>query len=294
MNNIKTNSFKAWMLAARPKTLAGAAVPVLIGCGLAYSENVFQLIPSIICFLFAFVMQIDANFINDYFDFKKGDDREDRLGPERACAQGWITLQAMKKGITITSILACSIGSCILFYADSIMIIVGLLCVLFAFLYTTRLGHLGLGDILVLIFFGLVPVCGTFYVMAHSLTWEVIIASLACGLVIDTLLMVNNYRDREQDKKSNKRTIVVRYGEKAGQQLYLLLGITGTGLCLFFIPKGHIWAAFLPQLYLIFHLSTWKEMAHICQGKKLNIILGKTSRNMLLFGILLTLGFILK
>ena len=292
MAEVKTNSFRAWILAARPKTLAGAAVPVMIGCGLAYSAGVFQIIPAVICFLFAFTMQIDANFINDYFDFKKGNDREDRLGPERACAQGWITLPVMKKGIIITSVIACFIGCCILFYADWIMIIVGLLCILFAFLYTTWLGHLGLGDMLVLIFFGFVPVGGTFYVMAHTWTWDVTIASTACGLVIDTLLMVNNYRDREQDRKSGKRTIVVRWGEKAGQMLYLVFGVAGIEICLFL--SGGLWTAVLPQIYLIFHFSTWKEMVHIRKGKTLNIILGKTARNILLFGILLTLGLILR
>ena len=90
MTNIKTNSIKAWLLAARPKTLTGAAIPVMLGCALAFIYGHFQLTPALLCFLFAFLMQIDANFINDLFDFLKGSDREDRLGPERACAQGWI------------------------------------------------------------------------------------------------------------------------------------------------------------------------------------------------------------
>ena len=102
MGTVQVNSIKAWLLAARPKTLAGAATPVLLGCALAYAEGRFQMIPALLCFRFAFLMQIDANFINDYFDYLKGSDREDRLGPERACAQGWITLDAMRKGIALT------------------------------------------------------------------------------------------------------------------------------------------------------------------------------------------------
>ena len=100
METVKTNSIKAWLLAARPKTLAGAAVPVMLGCALAAADGWFQIVPAMLCFLFAFLMQIDANFINDFFDYLKGSDREDRLGPERACAQGWITLEAMKRGTT--------------------------------------------------------------------------------------------------------------------------------------------------------------------------------------------------
>ena len=114
MEIVQVNSIKAWLLAARPKTLAGAATPVLLGCALAYADSCFQMTPALLCFAFAFLMQIDANFINDYFDYLKGSDREDRLGPERACAQGWITLNAMRKGIALTTATACLAGLCLL------------------------------------------------------------------------------------------------------------------------------------------------------------------------------------
>ena len=136
MKEIKRNSWRAWLLAARPKTLAGAATPVLIGAALAYADGQFQWLPALVCFLFAGLMQIAANFINDLFDCLKGTDREDRLGPERACAQGWISPGAMKLGIIFTIIPACLIGSILLFYAGWQLILVGLLCVIFAFFYT--------------------------------------------------------------------------------------------------------------------------------------------------------------
>lgn len=296
METVQTNSMKAWLLAARPKTLAGAATPVLLGCALAYADGWFQPVPGLLCFLFAFLMQIDANFINDFFDYLKGSDREDRLGPERACAQGWITLNAMKRGIALTTMTACAVGFLLLFYGGLEMIPVGLLCVLFAFLYTAGpypLAYHGWGDVLVIIFFGFIPVGCTYYVMCHDWTWSITIVSLACGLIIDTLLMVNNYRDREQDAKSGKRTIVVRLGAETGQWLYLSLGVIAAGLCLFFLLSGQVWAALLPQLYLLPHFLTWRRMVKINKGKKLNSILGETSRNMLLFGVLLTLGLIL-
>lgn len=296
METVQINSIKAWLLAARPKTLAGAATPVLLGCALAYADGWFQPVPALLCFLFAFLMQIDANFINDFFDYLKGSDREDRLGPERACAQGWITLNAMKRGIALTTMTACTVGFFLLFYGGLEMIPVGVLCVLFAFLYTAGpypLAYHGWGDVLVIIFFGFIPVGCTYYVMCHDWTWSVTIASLACGLIIDTLLMVNNYRDREQDAKSGKRTIVVRLGAETGQWLYLVLGVIAAGLCLLFLLSGQVWAALLPQLYLLPHFLTWRRMIKINRGKKLNSILGETSRNMLLFGVLLTLGLIL-
>lgn len=139
-------------------------------------------------------MQIDANFINDLFDFLKGSDREDRLGPERACAQGWISAKAMKAGIACTTLLAGITGLCLLYYGGLEMIPVGIACMIFAFLYTAGpypLAYHGWGDLLVLVFFGFVPVGCTYYVMAHDWNMSVTMASLACGLIIDTLLMIN-------------------------------------------------------------------------------------------------------
>ena len=296
MENVKTNSIKAWILAARPKTLAAAATPVLLGCALAYTDGIFQWIPAILCFLFAFSMQIDANFINDYYDYLKGSDREDRLGPERACAQGWITLSAMKKGMIFITLLSCFWGLLLLKYCGLEMIPVGLLCVLFAFLYTAGpypLAYHGWGDVLVIVFFGFVPVGCTYYTMAHDWTWNVTIACAACGLVSDLLLMLNNYRDREQDKISGKRTLIVRFGEKAGRYAYLILGILAVGLCTFYAFNGYLMASLLPLLFLILHFTTWREMVRIYQGKELNIVLGKTARNIVVFGLLLSIGLIL-
>ena len=296
MENVQTNSIKAWILAARPKTLAAAATPVLIGCSLAVADGAFQWIPAILCFLFAFSMQIDANFINDYYDYLKGSDREDRLGPERACAQGWITLSAMKKGMIITTLLSCFWGVLLLRYCGWEMIPVGMLCVLFAFLYTAGpypLAYHGWGDVLVIVFFGFVPVGCTYYAMAHDWTWDVTIGCAACGLVSDMLLMLNNYRDREQDKISGKRTLVVRFGEKAGRYAYLWLGILAAGLCSYYAFNGFFMASLLPLLFLILHYTTWRQMVRIFQGKELNIVLGKTARNIVLFGLLLSLGLML-
>ena len=296
MENVRTNSIKAWILAARPKTLAAAATPVLLGCALAYTDGAFQWIPALLCFLFAFSMQIDANFINDYYDFLKGSDREDRLGPERACAQGWITLSAMKKGMIITTLLSCIWGLLLLKYCGLEMIPVGMLCVLFAFLYTAGpypLAYHGWGDVLVIVFFGFVPVGCTYYTMTHDWTWNVTIACAACGLVSDLLLMLNNYRDREQDKISGKRTLVVRFGEPAGRWAYLILGILAVGLCSFYAFNGYLLASLLPLVFLIPHFTTWLEMVRIFQGKALNGVLGKTARNIVWFGLLLSLGLML-
>ena len=291
------NPFKAWLLAARPKTLTGAAAPVVVALAAAYRDfGHIDYAPGALCLTFALLMQIDANFINDYYDYLKGSDREDRLGPERACAQGWITLSAMKKGMIATTLLSCFWGLLLLKYCGLEMIPVGMLCVLFAFLYTAGpypLAYHGWGDVLVIVFFGFVPVGCTYYTMAHDWTWNVTIACAACGLVSDLLLMLNNYRDREEDKISGKRTLIVRFGEKAGRYAYLTLGILAVGLCSFYAFNGYLMASLLPIPFLLLHFITWREMVRIYQGKALNIVLGKTARNIVVFGILLSLGLIL-
>ena len=297
---IKTNSVKAWLLAARPKTLTGAAVPVMIGVVLAYvdapqyGDDVFSWVAALLCFLFAFAMQIDANFINDFFDFANGTDNvETRLGPRRACAQGWVKLDAMKKAIALTTCLACVIGLPLVWFGGLEMLLVGIVCVLFCFLYTTHLSSMGLGDLLVLVFFGIVPVCISYYLQLHTVTWEVFLASLACGLVIDALLIVNNYRDRDTDREAGKNTIIVRLGEEAGRQLYLGMGVGALILGGTFWMNGHPLAFFLPFVYFIFHVFTWLKIKRIDKGKALNLCLGETARNILIYGICVTVGLLL-
>ena len=293
---IKTNSFKAFVLAARPKTLTGASVPVMIALALAWADGgaaAFRPVPAILCMLFALVMQVDANLVNDYFDFKKGVDDELRLGPKRACAQGWVTLGAMRKAILVTTATACLLGLPLVAYGGWEMVAVGAACVLFCFLYTTHLSYLGLGDLLVLVFFGIVPVCATFYLQRDTVTTETVMASIACGLVIDTLLVVNNYRDRDNDKRTGKTTLMVRIGSKASEWLYLLLGVVACAMGVCFWLAGRPWAFVLPLCYLVLHVHTWRRMVAINKGERLNGILGENARNMFVYGLLTTIGLIL-
>jgi len=294
MNNIKTNSLKAWILAARPKTLTGAAIPVIVSLALTYNDagTYFQWIPAILCLFFAFFMQVDANLINDFYDYAKGTDREDRLGPERACAQGWVTLGAMKHAIAITTLIACLIGLPLIYYGGLEMLIIGFICIIFAFLYTMGLSYKGFGDMLVFFFFGIIPVGFTYYVQLHTWTWSVTITGISCGLLINTLLTINNYRDREQDIISGKRTFVVRFGAIAGRLFYLGTGLIAYFLCLYFIPT-HPFATILPLIYVILHIITWRKMVKINKGKDLNKILGETARNMFIFGLMLTIGLLI-
>lgn len=295
METIRTDSPKAWILAARPKTLSGAAVPVIMALSLAWADCramgvAFQWLPAVLCLLFAFIMQVDANFINDYFDFRKGTDDETRLGPRRACAQGWVRIGSMRRAIAVTTAVACLVGLPLVVFGGWIMILVGVLCVVFCFLYTTHLSYLGLGDVLVLVFFGIVPVCITYFLQLHSVTAEVFVVSIACGLVIDTLLIVNNYRDRDTDRRAGKNTLVLRIGQRATEHLYLALGVVAVLLGIFCVWAGH-WLAFaLPLAYLFLHVRTWRKMVRICHGKALNLILAENARNMFVYGLLFAIG----
>ena len=293
---IRKNSFKAWLLAARPKTLTGASVPVMIALAMAYTDlqgNGFRIIPAVLCALFAFVMQIDANFVNDYFDFISGKDDEQRLGPARACAMGWIDVAKMKVGIVITTVIACIIGLPLVIYGGVEMILVGALCVAFCFLYTTLLASRGLGDLLVLVFFGIVPVCATYYLQTDTCTWVVFLASLACGLVIDTLLVVNNYRDIDNDRRAGKKTLIVMIGADKGRLLYLWLGIIASLMGVVFAVYGKYWTPLLPTVYLIMHIATYRRMVKIGSGRQLNLVLADTVRNMFVYGLTLSLGLLL-
>jgi 1,4-dihydroxy-2-naphthoate octaprenyltransferase len=295
---VKTNSVKAWLLATRPKTLSAAAVPVMIGTAFAWrnTSEQFNWIPAILCLLFAWIMQIDSNLVNDYFDFKKGNDDETRLGPKRACSEGWITSDAMVWGIIITTLLGCMTGIPLILYGGLEMVMVGIACVVFCFLYTTLFSYHGLGDILVLLFFGIIPVCCTYYVCMplHQQipTGEVIASSIACGLAIDALLIVNNYRDIDNDRSNGKITLAVRLGESKTRRLYESIGYIAAGIMIIlvffdlyqidkFIPTYAIYL-----IYIILHRQSYQEMKRINKGAKLNQVLGLTARNILVFGIL--------
>ena len=295
-STVKTNSFRAWVLAARPKTLAGASVPVMIGLALAWNRlggAGFSFVPAVLCMLFAFIMQIDANFVNDYFDFVGGKDDEQRLGPPRACAQGWIEVVRMKTGIVIATAAACAVGMPLVLYGGWQMLLIGALCVVFCFLYTTFMASHGLGDLLVLVFFGIVPVCATYYLQTHTCTWLVLWASVACGLVVDTLLVVNNYRDIDNDRRTGKTTLIVRIGARGGRMLYLALGLAAFVMGIAFEAEGMPAAFMLPCVYVILHVSTYRKMVRIGRGRDLNLVLADTARNMFVYGLAVALGLVL-
>lgn len=280
------NPIKAWLLAIRPKTLAGALAPIGVALTMAWVNGYFLWKPALLCAVFALLMQIDANLINDYFDYRNGTDGEERLGPERACARGWISPHAMLVGIILCTLSACLVGLPLVHWGGWEMILLGLICVLACFLYTTTFSRVALGDLLVLLFFGIIPVCVTYYLQVGEISRQVLMASVAMGLVTDCLLLVNNYRDRDTDYWAGKRTLVVIIGGRATLWLYFWLGPLAIALV---FPT-----TILPLLYLPLHLHNWQSMFRIHKGRELNTVLGRTSLAILLFAILYCAGVVLE
>ena len=282
---------KAWLEAARPRTLPASLSPVLLGCALAYRDGVFQWIPALLCVGVALLAQIASNFANDYFDFKKGADGADRLGPERAVAQGWITPKAMLIGTFVTLGFSCLMGCGLLFYGGWWLIGVGLaiaLCVLAYSAGPFPLAYNGLGDVCVVLFYGVVPVCFTYYVQALSFSLLAFLLSLAVGFLSANILIVNNYRDYAQDRAAGKRTSIVLFGRRFGRVAYFVNGLIALLLVFPLLLAAPLWLTVLFGLFFVLFVATWQEMRKR-EGRSLNATLGHTARNVFLFSLLVSL-----
>lgn len=294
---IRKNSFRAWFLAARPKTLAAGATPVLVGTALAFHDGRFLATPACICLVFALLAQVISNFANDYFDYVKGSDNEERLGPKRAVAEGWIgpkTMLAVTLGLCLVNSL---LGLTLLLYGGRFLILVGIAVAFFALAYSGGpypLAYHGWGDVCVLVFFGLVPVGFTYYVQAGTWPFSATLCGAAVGSVVINILVSNNYRDRDSDARAGKKTSIVLFGERFGRYFYLSNGIVAVLCCQYFWFDNAPWAAILPWIYLLFHLAAWRKMVRIGSGKGLIAVLEQSARNALIFGLALSAGLVIQ
>lgn len=296
-DSMTAQKFKIWIEAARPKTLAAAFVPVLVGAALAWHDNLLNIPASLVALFCALLIQIGTNFANDYFDFIKGADTHERIGFQRATAAGLIPAKTMLRATIITMLLAFISGLYLVWMGGLIVLVIGLLCLLFGILYTGGpfpLGYNGLGDIFVFLFFGIVAVMTTYYVNALAWSLDTFWASLAVGALCTNILVVNNLRDVEQDKKAGKKTLGVLFGEKALKIEYTLMVFLAYAIPPhFFFKLGYELWIFLPFIILpiaiLLCLNIWKET----DKSQLNALLERTARFMALFGILFTLGIVL-
>lgn len=291
------SSVQIWIDAARPQTLAAAFVPVCVGATLAVYDEMFDWLPSLVALFCAFLIQIGTNFANDYFDFQKGADTDERIGFERATATGLISARTMCNATIITMGLAFILGLYLVWHAGWIIFWIGVASLVCGILYTGGpfpLGYNGLGDLFVFIFFGIVAVMGTYYVNALEWSEDSFWASLAVGALSTNILVVNNLRDIEQDGPAGKNTLGVLFGEKVLKWEYLLMLLLAIAIPPhFYFRLGYGFAAFLPYLLLplagLLVYKIWMED----DKRKLNRALEQTAQFMTLFGILFSAGILL-
>lgn len=224
--NDKPNLIQTWWLAIRPRTLPAAASGVLMGSALAWLDGSFQLMPSLACLFVALLLQIGSNVANDVFDFERGADTAERLGPVRVTQAGFLTPAQVKRGMVVIFGLAVMLGLYLAALRGWTVIWLGAAAILSAVAYTGGpfpLGYNGLGDIFVFIFFGLAAVAGTYFVQVGSVSITAWWMSVPVGLIVTAILVVNNLRDIESDRKTGKRTLAVRMGENATKAEYAIL-----------------------------------------------------------------------
>ncbi|MBT3391209.1 MAG: 1,4-dihydroxy-2-naphthoate polyprenyltransferase [Chloroflexi bacterium] len=293
----KMSSFKAWLLAARPKTLPAAAAPVVVASALAYLDGRFDFFPALAALLGALLLQVGSNVANDLYDFMRGSDAGERLGPMRVTQAGLIPVAQVRRGMYLIFALAALIGMYLVFHAGWVVVAIGVAAIFAAVAYTGGpfpYGYHGLGDVFVFIFFGLAATVGTYYVQSHTtsaLAWWL---AIVMGLLIVGILVVNNIRDIESDRQANKRTLAVIFGLKFVQGEYVAC-IVGAYL----IPVL-IWLLGLMPVTGFLVLLSIPMAARLIQtiyteqGRALNKTLAGTGRLTLIYAVLFLVGILLQ
>ena len=288
---------KNWLLAARPKTLWAAVAPVLIGTAMAYGDGLAHWLSAAVALLLSLFIQIGTNFANDYFDFMHGADTSERQGPMRLTQAGLILPQQMKKAFILIFMFTFIGGMYLVWRGGWPILLVGLLSILFGILYTGGpfpLGYKGMGDVLVLIFFGPVAVGGTYYVQALQINGIVLLAGLSPGMIATSILVANNLRDIATDRKAGKRTLAVRFGKTFSRLEYLFMLVSAAliPVMLYVYTREHPYAM-AAVLTILFSLPTVAVVFRESDGMTLNQVLADTGKILLLYSVLFSLGWIL-
>lgn len=290
--------WKIWIQAARPQTLAASVVPVVTGASLAWSAGAFHLAASTTALWCALLIQIGTNFANDYFDFQKGADSDDRIGFQRATAAGLISPHTMLQAAILVMTAAFISGLYLVWIGGWVILWIGLLSLLFGFLYTGGpwpLAYNGLGDLFVFLFFGIIAVMGTYYVNTLEWSTHALVASLPIGALCVNILVVNNLRDVEQDAAAGKRTLGVLFGETALKLEYtLMLGIALLTPFLFWLMLGFSAWILLPLLSIMMAAGRLRTVWQHQDKQHLNRTLERSAQLMVLYGFLLSAGFLLQ
>jgi 1,4-dihydroxy-2-naphthoate octaprenyltransferase len=296
MTEVGRGSTRAWILAARPATLTAAFAPVAVGTACAWRVGGFRWDAALAALLGAFLIQIATNFANDMFDFQKGADTEERLGPTRAAQAGLLSVRQLRRGIIVTFTLALGIGIYLTWIAGPAVIVIGLASITAGLAYTGGpfpLAYNGLGDVFVMAFFGFVAVCGTTFVQALFVPQIAWAASVPIGALATGILVVNNVRDFEGDARAGKTTLVVRFGRAGGVREYafLLTVAYATPVVMFVLGWTSAWVC-LPLLTVLWAVRLLRSLVND-RGVALNQTLSETAKLLSLFGILFAIGIAL-
>ncbi len=289
---------KIWLMAARPKTLAAGLTPVLIGTAMAHAVGSLHAGAALCAALGALLIQIGTNFANDYFDFVKGTDTEERIGPKRATQAGLVSPRTMLIATVLIFALAFLPGAYLVYRGGLPILAIGIISVICGVLYTGGpypLGYLGLGDVFVLIFFGPVAVGGTYYVQTLSLGHDVLLAGLMPGLFSTAILTVNNLRDADTDVRTGKRTLAVRFGKAFARWEYLTCMVVAGAIIPVYlcVASGGHWPALGACVALLLAIPLILNVFTSHEGAVLNDTLAGTGKVLLLFSILFSIGWIL-
>ena len=290
---VATPPFRTWLLAARPKTLTAAVVPVAVATGLALGQGMAVLWPALAALAGAVLIQVGTNLTNDYYDFRKGADTHERVGPTRVTQSGLIAPSTVLAAGGACFAAAVLVGAALVARGGWPFVAIGLASVLAGWAYTGGpypLGYHGLGDLFVLIFFGLVAVPGTFYAQALQLVPAVWPAAVGVGATGTMILVVNNLRDAETDARAGKRTLVVRLGRGFGRGEYVVLLLVALAMPALLVGMG--WARWPVLLALLAAPLAWPPLSTVLRrtGAPLNRALGTTARFQAVYGLLLAAG----
>lgn len=291
------SSLRIWLMAARPRTLPAAVAPVLVGTALAWTDGSIDLIAFAAALLGALFIQVGTNLSNDYSDARRGADTEDRLGPVRVTAGGLVPPRQVLVATYVSFALAVLCGVYLIVIAGPVLLLIGGASILAGVLYTggpRPYGYEGLGEIFVFAFFGLVAVSGSYYVQREELPWEALVLAIPVGLLAAAILVVNNVRDMETDRRAGKRTLAVRLGRERTRTLYTAMLVLSylTAPLPWLLGSQSAWLL-LVLLSAPLALRLQRTVATHTDGPSLNAALGDTGRLEFLFCVLLSAGLML-
>lgn len=280
----------------RPKTLPAAASGVITGTALALLDGHYKFFPALAALLVALLLQIGSNLANDVYDYERGADTRERLGPLRMTQAGLLKPEQVKCGMWMVFGLSALLGLYLFYIAGWVVLLIGLTAIISAIAYTGGpfpLGYYGLGDLFVFIFFGIAAVCGTYYVQAGSISASALWMSLPIGWLIVDILVVNNLRDIEADRAAGKRTLAVRLGEDWMRLEYGVL-LVGSYLILPVMVSAYVlpWMSLLAWMSIPIGWRTW-QIVRKQSGRSLNVALAGTGQVTLVYSLLFFVGMLL-